>query len=317
MPHSFSPDWLKKLSDPYAVLGVSVAADDQRVLKRYRAVAKLLHPDRYINADPVISELATQLFARLINPAYQTIKQERGRTETVALLRFQVRRRVKEGAFVPQSEPAKLLSQKSLQEANIFYEQAIAKLAEHQYQPLDQFEAVTEQLAELNLVYLQLKMGDIFIREKREGLVPTTEKRADLPTDPPLKAPNFKPNYADRHYERAQEYMKKGAWSQAVLELKDALKLEPNKGQYHSLLGLAYLRQDLRGTATAHFRRALQINPQDEIAIHFATKLNIQTQNGSVSNSSTKPEPKPDVKPDKSTDKASKQGGLFGRFRRQ
>lgn len=88
---TFSPDWLKKLSDPYAVLGVSVAADDRRVLKRYHAIAKVMHPDHYLSADPAEHDFASGLFARLINPAYEKIKQEKGRAEVMATLWLQAR----------------------------------------------------------------------------------------------------------------------------------------------------------------------------------------------------------------------------------
>ena len=52
----YSVEWQNWLVDPYAVIGVPVTADGQRLLKRYRSVAKLLHPDRYIQADTALGE---------------------------------------------------------------------------------------------------------------------------------------------------------------------------------------------------------------------------------------------------------------------
>jgi tetratricopeptide (TPR) repeat protein len=319
MPHSFSPDWLKYLSDPFSVVGVSVLADDKRASKRYRSVAKILRPDISVNTDPETGEFIAQLFARFVNPSYEKIKQEKGRAETLALMRLQVRRALKDGTLIPQTEVAQQLSRKSLQEADVFYEQAIANLAALQYEPLENFQSITQQINELNLVYLKLKMGgdNIFIGERRTGVINPQEGRTPPPA--PSTANNGSQyDYADRHYRRAQEYMKKNAWSQAVLELKDALKMEPNKGDYHSLIGLAYWRQDLRGMAKSHFRRALQIDPNDQIATHFATLLDIQ-QSPPPNGSQPKPDPKKS-EPQKSESQKpapNQKGGLFGLFRRK
>lgn len=298
---AFSSDWLKRFSDPYAVLGVSVAADDRRILKRYRNVAKMLHPDAYAQADEATRDKASQLFARLVNPAYQKLKQEKGRAETVALLRFQVRRMSRETPLTPKGDKARLLAAKPVSEADIFYEQVIAELAESQYAPLEQFEFMTQQLAELNLVYLQLKMGEVFIREKRTGLVSATEARPIAFTPVPNEQASAE-SYAQRHYRRAQEYMKKGAWTQAVQELRDAIKLEATQSEYHALLGLAYLQQNLNGMATVYFRQALKLDPRDPLALKYAPKLGI-------------PVSQPDT-PAATPPKDTRKGGLFGLFRK-
>jgi curved DNA-binding protein CbpA len=292
---SLSADWLTKFTDPYAVLGISVAADDRRILKRYRNVAKLLHPDSYASSDEELKQLASQLLARLVNPSYQKLKQDKSRAETVAMLRFQVRRLNKDTRFVPETEAArKLLDHGS--EAEVFYEQAIADLAEVQYQPLDQFESVTQQMGELNLVYLQLKMGDIFIREKRTGIVSASEAKPLQFTPSPNGAEAPVESYASRHYKRAQEYMKKQSWAQAIQELRDAIKIEADKSEYHSLMGLAYLVQDLKGMATVYFRQALKLNPKDPLALKYASKLGIVIESPQSSKQQTK------------------RGGIFGLF---
>ena len=303
---SFSPDWLNKLSDPYAVLGVSVAADDRRVLKRYRSVAKILHPDSYRATDPAIAEFATQMFARLVNPAYQKVKQEKGRTEAVAMLRFKVRKLVRESALVPQGDAARELMRKPVQEADVFYEQAIVKLAEIQYHPLEHFETITQQINELNLVYLQLKMGDVFFREKRQGVVAVpSEMTSASSADLFAKADVVQPDYARRHYQRSQEYVKREEWAHAVSELKDAVKMEPNRSEYHALLGYSYLRQKMLGMAKAHIRRSLELNPKDPLASNLAPKLKLDGSASSDSSSTSQP-----------LSKEEKRGGLFGMFRR-
>ncbi|MEM9977671.1 MAG: DnaJ domain-containing protein, partial [Cyanobacteria bacterium P01_D01_bin.2] len=43
---SFQDEWITAAEkDPYAALGLSLNAEDRRILKRYHQVAKLLHPD--------------------------------------------------------------------------------------------------------------------------------------------------------------------------------------------------------------------------------------------------------------------------------
>lgn len=268
-------DWLNRFSDPYAVLGVSVAADDRRVLKRYRSVAKVLHPDAFALDDTKNREFASQLFARLINPAYQKLKQEKDRAEASALLRFQVRRLSREGPLSPNSDRARRLMRYPASEVDVFYEQAIAELAETQFQTLDQFEAIASELTELNLVYFQLKMGEVLVREKRTGLVAAAEAKPVQFAAPAQTSEAATESYSRRHYRRAQEYIRKGNPAQAVQELRDAIKIEADQSEYHALLGVAYLQQNLTGMATVYLRQALKLNPNDPVALKFASRVGI------------------------------------------
>jgi len=294
----FSSNWLNQFTDPYAVLGVSVAADERRVLKRYRTVAKLLHPDSYANADPSQRDLASQLFARMVNPAYQKLKLNQDRSEYLAMLRFRVRRMSRDQASIATSNIGLQLLKTPLQSLDIIYEQSITQLAELQYQPLEQFEQITSQLEELNLVYFHLKMGEPMIqKEKRTGIVPVGDAQP-IRVAPTSAEDKPAVNYAQRHYQRAQEYMKKSNWSMAVQELRDGIRIEPTKSEYHSLLAKAYLMQNLQGMATVHFRQALKLNPNDPLALEYAKKMKI------------------DLNPPLHSDKAGdqKSGGLFGMF---
>ncbi|MBD1863642.1 MULTISPECIES: J domain-containing protein [Trichocoleus] len=292
---SFSADWLQKFSDPYAILGISVAADDSRVLKRYRNIAKVLHPDSFGATESETKQLASQIFARLVNPAYQKLKQEKDRTESLGLLRFQVRRLKREGAIAPKTKLAQQLSQLSLKDAEVFYEQAIAELGATQFQPIERFASVTQQLLELNLVYLQLKLDDVILREKRTGLVSSAPAQT-IEFAPASPQEALATDYAYQHAKRAKEYLKKENLAQAVQELRDAIKIEPTQGEYHALLGFAYFKQNLSGMATVHFRQALKLNPKEPLALHYAAKLNLNLEDK--------------VRPTQTT----KKSGLFGLF---
>jgi len=278
MPHlAFSVDWIGQFTDPYAVLGLSILADDRRVLKRYRTVAKRLHPDSHVLNTAQEQSLASQLLAKLINPAYQRLKQDKGRSETVAMLRFRVRRLTRDKSLEPDGEAARRLLSTSIADVDVFYEQAVHRLAELQYQPMEQFETTTKELSELNLVYLRLKMGEPMIREKRTGLVSAPQISRPHPSRPTPSGAQLV-SYAERHYLRAQDYLKKGSPLFAVQELRDAIKINPNLAKYHALLARAYLSQNLPGAAKAYCRQALKLDQNDRVAIACAKALNISVQ---------------------------------------
>lgn len=311
MAHSpFDPDWLKHFTDPYAVLGVSLAADERRILKRYRQIAKVLHPDVHASTNPAMGEFANQTLARLVNPAYQRLKAEKTRSETLATLRFKVRRLSRENTLTAKSESAQQLLQVPEPEIEIFYEQALLKLGEQQYDSPEGFDALTRQIIELNLVYLKRKMGDPIIREKRTGLVTTSttsrvQTGVDSSADPSAKSSKPSVNYAERHSIRAQDYMKNGNYNAAIQELKDALKIEAHNSSYHCLIGQAYLLNQLPGMAKVHFKQSLKLDPNNVVALKYARQLQIDL--------------KPDVGPrqtplgaEASAQASPKRRGLFG-----
>lgn len=284
MAHTqFSPDWLQEFADPYAVLGISLASDDKRILKQYRNVAKLLHPDRYVGADRGTQEFAGQLLARLVNPAYEQLKQEKNRVEVVAILRLQVKQMMQQGTLVPKTEVARQLMRQPVQSAEIFYEQQVSRLAETLYQSFEQFEPIIQQLRELNLVYMQFKLGDQSLREKRSGLI-QPEVRTPAPTAPvtaedlpkSVMDTSARNLYAGRHHDRAKQYIDKGAYDKAVLELKDALRMDAQQAEYHALLSYSYLCQDLPGMAKVYCQQALKLEPEHKLAQQLAKKLKLQ-----------------------------------------
>ncbi|MEX0272194.1 DnaJ domain-containing protein [Leptolyngbyaceae cyanobacterium UHCC 1019] len=302
-------DWTKKFVDPYAVLGVAVTADDNRILKRYRDTAKLLHPDRF-GLEGNAKELATQLLASLVNPAYKQLKVEKGRNESVANLRIKVRLfHKKNGAIAPQSTIARQLLDHPVSAVDVFYEQAITKLANAQYHDLDQFESTTDQLSELNLVYLQLKLGDMGVREKRSGIIAAAEAKPFNITPTPVTSEVVTESYDQRHYRRAKQYAKNSNWTEVINELRDAIKLKGDKSEYHSLLGVAYLRQKNQGYARAHLKRALELDPNDPLVIKYAP------QAGVVIPAAIEPQTNGKKAPIDPAASSPKRGGLFGFLR--
>ncbi|MBW4561224.1 MAG: tetratricopeptide repeat protein [Mojavia pulchra JT2-VF2] len=101
-------------------------------------------------------------------------------------------------------------------------------------------------------------------------------KPEDLALDETSNAKPSVNKYAQRHYQRAIEYNNQANWTQAVQELRDAIKLEPNNSDYHALLGLVHLQQNLRGMAMVYIRQALKLNPQNQLALKYAANLKIK-----------------------------------------
>lgn len=270
----FSAQWLENYSDPFAIMGLSVLADDRRTLKRYRTIAKLLHPDSLMMSSAQERENATQFLARLVNPAYKKLKQHKGRTEELATLRFVVRQRME--TVEPTTEWGRSLLKTPVVQVETVYEQAIAELCEQQYSSLDGFESTTAVLGELNLIYLRLKISEPMVREKRFGVVPPAPEREIEIKPEPIDPGRKPPSYAQRHYMRAEEYLSKGNVQQAINELKDAIKLESDQSKYHALLAKAYLMQKMRGAAKAYCRRALNLDPQNILALRCAKYLQLE-----------------------------------------
>ncbi|MEH2265186.1 J domain-containing protein [Nostoc sp.] len=260
------PGWVEKLCDPYAVLGISVIADDRQIFKRYHTLAKLLHPDRYAKNCNPDQKLATAIFSHLINPAYEQLKHRQKRLIAIAMLRSDTRV-LEQKSLSSQSAIAHEITEMSTPEAELFYEEAIACYAEAQYKSLDQFYQVTQQISILNLVYLRLHKPHLFLPQKAVPIIAEVEVN---PVEPVLT------NYAQRHYERAIEYVRITKWPLAVQELRDAIKLEPNNSDYYALLGLVHLQQKFVGMARVYICQALKLNPQNSLALKYAPGLKIQ-----------------------------------------
>ncbi len=314
---SYAPltsDWLHQFTDPYAVLGVSVAADERRILKRYHAIAKQLHPDAQATQASKHATFVNQILPKLVNPAYQRLKQDKTRNETLATLRFKVRRLTRDEQLKPQGPQSRQLLGVPEADVDIMYEHALDQLSAQQYTSAKDFETSTQLISELNLVYLRRKMGNPIIREKRTGLMsappPTRPSTATATVTPPTaEAQPSTLLYAERHFQRAHEYLKANNVSTAIQELKDALKLDPQNSNYHCLMGQAYLLNRLTGMAKVHFKQSLKFNPKNEVALKYARQLKIDlaASNGHATGkngTSTASQPS----------KPANQGSLFGRL---
>ncbi|MTJ07211.1 MULTISPECIES: DnaJ domain-containing protein [unclassified Anabaena] len=287
--NTLTTEWLNLLIDPYAILGVSVNADERQISKRYYVLAKQLHPDNYINNNKPDQKLAQAVFTQLINPAYEQLKQSKKRLNTIAILRSEAKILDKQKAVGIQVSIIQAIATMSAQEAELFYEDAVKSYATAQYHSLRQAYQVTQQLSALNIVYLSCQKPNRSPSNESQPIIPQPETKSVPKTLSPntILKPDLK-DYAIRHYERAVEYSNQEQWNLAVQELRDAIKLEPANSDYYALLGVVHFQQKFVGMAKVYIRQALKINPKQPLALKYAELLQIQATETSTPQSIVK-----------------------------
>jgi curved DNA-binding protein CbpA len=299
-------------TDYHAILGVPVDADPDQIRQRYKLVARLLHPDTCAAETPEEKDFAKQLFSKLVSPAYSQLSKSSSRTEYLVLLGHVGKRLAAEAATTPiTTQAAKELAQAGTN-LDSLYKNLLQKLAAKQYESLDQVIEIVAQISELNMVFLMYKEG--------QGLTtnPTPVASANSPVAQPsaqkvpvsvnkVSEPTLSP--ATPYIYRAEDYLNKNNIAKAILELRDALGLEPNNSACHSLLGMIYLKQNQGTMAKVHINKALQLNPQDPKALEAKQLLDTfqQSARGKTSQQSQSNQSKAtNAKP------SDKSGGLFG-----
>ena len=271
-----------ELIDHYAILGVPLNADFKEIRQRYLKIAYRLHPDTCRAKSHAEKERAGQLFSKLVNPAYEHLSREQSRTEfgiVLAQIGKGVAQNISHTTLTSESAQ-KLLQTSSNVEAA--YRKMLQPLAIDQYLNFDGVYAKIAQISELNLVYLMLIEGQTsrkqtYIGEKAMATTGGQTARVSGETN---QVPNFESGITS-YIRRAQDCLKAENYGQVILEIRDALKLEPNDSTCHALLGLAYLRQNQTSMARVHINQAVKANPKDPIVIESKKELE-QTLNPNI-----------------------------------
>ncbi|NJL82774.1 MAG: DnaJ domain-containing protein [Chloroflexaceae bacterium] len=273
------------LTDYYAILGIPVGADPKAIRERYYRIARILHPDT-CKVEASYKRQANQLLSRWINPSYKLLGKEKTRTEYQTLL-AQLSQRLageEESKITLGSDIGRELS-RSGHNLEAAYQKLYQSIAADQYDAVDRLELVVSkiaQLSELNLIYLLLK-------HKKDDKSPSRPQSVASPAIPPSAQQNppdktspakaaatatkTEDSPTAGYLRRAQKYLELNQPSQAVLELRDALKIDPNNSSFHGLMGLAYLSQKQLSMAKVHINKAWQSNPKDPIAKNAKEKL--------------------------------------------
>lgn len=297
-------------NDHHAILGIPLDATAGDIRKRYLKISRRLHPDSCVAESEAVKQQASQLFAKMVNPAYEQLFADQSRAEHNALLGRMGKRLIQEKDKIQlQSELAKKLSKAGDLEGE--YKSAVQSLMEKQYESIDQVLDRTADISELNLVYL--------LRKATQG---NTGKPQEAAAKPPVAqtagaATGAKPaagqavaaaerktekvdSPTETYCRRAEEYLEKNYPAKAILEMKDALKMEPKNSRCHGIMAMAYFRQNQSTMAKIHLEKALQLNPQEPRALEVKKLMEKEVEKAAAKK--------------KQAEKSSGGGGLFGLF---
>ncbi|MBC7515973.1 MAG: DnaJ domain-containing protein [Alkalinema sp. FL-bin-369] len=296
-----------EFADHYALLGVPITADSKEVRKSYLKIARRLHPDSTAISGTNEKQLAEQLLSKFINPAWECLSQDKPRVEYSVIMKMKGQGAAAGDNTVVTTFGPYARSLFVAPDVDLKYRSAVQELSEKQYEVLNQAEELTAQLSELNLVYL-MKMER---RTTATSAQSTSPGEAASTPDSPPSSPSSNPyaarkSLAEPYFNRAELAFKRQNYAQAILELRDALKLEPSNSRFHALLGMVYLEQKQGTMARIHFDKALGTNPDEPMAL--LGKQTLQKMTGQV----------PATAGGKANSKAAtgskdgKSGGLFG-----
>ncbi|MEM9924044.1 MAG: DnaJ domain-containing protein [Cyanobacteria bacterium P01_D01_bin.50] len=297
------------LVDHHAVLCVRVDADAQEIRKRYLQIARRLHPDSCAAVSDKEKLFASKLLSKLVNPAYEQLYQDKNRAEHNVVL-AQIGKRLAQ-----ESTSVELTSENSRQLAGTpnfesAYRNAMSQIAKIQYKSLAQVLEAIAQISELNLVYLMRSAGkSLSAASSPKPAVSNNSNAANAnkTAPPPPPKPKEDPVFTG-YVRRAEELIAKNQLLKARVELQDALKMQPNNNQCHSLIGVVYLKQNQIKMAKIHFDRALQLDPKDETALEGRSKIDkiLGKKSGDSANKKTAVSAAAGKSP------KSESGGLFG-----
>ncbi|MEO0948127.1 MAG: DnaJ domain-containing protein [Cyanobacteria bacterium J06641_5] len=304
--------FLYDCEDYHAVLGLPVDAPQAAIRERYLQVTRQLHPDRRKLQRPEDGPIADKLLAKLVNPAYETLfKNKERRTEHKFILDATAKRLAAEGNPPPlKNATAQKLAQAG-RDLEVRYRSTLKELSDRLYEDVNQTTTLIGELSELNLIYIfrqalegrsatgktsttatgaDAAQPTATSRETAPNSGATTSATARVPTSesspsaatPPREAV---PSEQERlgamvapYLQRARASIQSKSYAQAVLELRDALALDPKSATSHGLLGYAYLRQNQIGMARVHTRKALQLDAKEQSAL--ATQKELEKKEG-------------------------------------
>ena len=312
--------------DYHAILGAPVDVDIKEIRKRYLSIARRLHPDSCATENEVDRRRAAEYLSKMVNPAYEKLSQEKSYAEHCVLLRLKGQQALKQqDTVVLTSDPARQLA--ASPDLDSVYRMGLQELVKNQYKQLGQTLEITGQISELNLVYLMRK-------ESRGEAVGTQRKSAPAAAPPGSvgspgaakpsasaansRTPQLPPTRAAlivANLRRSEGFEAKQNYPRAIQELREAITLEPSSSECHTRLGLIYLKTNQNTMAKIHFNRALELNPQDTVALEGKNRLEATNGTQAVQVAAKGKPPDPKAKPTAKGGKPdSGSGGLFGLF---
>jgi curved DNA-binding protein CbpA len=272
-------------TDHYAVLGLPVNAAVADIRKRYLKLARILHPD---SCTPSMDKgQASQVLSKLVNPAYQFLSQDKERTDYDMLLKLVGQRANLEfdSARLHHQAAKDLLTSDQYE---TFYLSAVQSLADYQYAQLNRVVNMTEQLSELNLMFLLRRELMQAPRNSQQAFFNAAPAVATQPSSPdvsvttPVKKPvdqaTVPPSdeFIRQYIRRAEEYIEKNLYQPAIQELRSAQKLDPQNFRCSLLLGIIYLKLKQPKMAKGHLLKAQTLEPRNAELLQEMNELKKQ-----------------------------------------
>lgn len=315
------------VTDNHAILGVSIDDDPKKIRLKYLKIAQQLHPDK-CRSDPDKAKLAGRILSKLVNPAYEQLSRQSSFAEHQLVL-TQVGKRLAENKS-KVSVKGELANEllKTSGSVELIYPKLLKKLVAGQYESLEQAIDKIGIISELNLVYLMLKRDGIADSKaykpeessksaSMSSKSSATKARADQKNNTqgaksfsesqaPVKEPSSE-SRVSAFVNRAQQYISKGEFDQGITELKDALRIDPNHGVAHAVMGKAYLLKNQLTMAKVHIGKAVKADPHNTIVLEskkILDKLNRKANKGKGTQSSS----------GKKTEQKSSNSGFFSGF---
>jgi curved DNA-binding protein CbpA len=282
------------ITDHHAILGVSLDAEPKQIRLQYLKIAQKLHPDK-CRLDTARMKIAGDILSKLVNPAYEQLSRKNAFAEHQLIL-TQIGKRLAENKnkISVKSQPAQELLN-VVGSAELVYPKLLKKLAAEQYKSLERATAEIEVISELNMIYLMLQ-GDRTVNRSISQMTPKPSQEkvaqnkvtvaqskttATQSSVSPAIAKVEEPAIESRvttFVNRAQQYISRGEFDQAIQELKDALRIDPNHGIAHAVMGRAYLHKKQLTMAKVHISKAFQADPHNQIVMDSKKALDKLTK---------------------------------------
>jgi tetratricopeptide (TPR) repeat protein len=266
------------------------------IFKISRGLASYKIPDYYavlglaLTSDPEEKELANSYLSKMVNPAYQTLNSDRERGEYLATLRLFAQGQKQKGEAPTLTSDLAQKLYKYPHETT--YAKFVEEVSPRQYKTLDKIVEYTEDLSELNLVFLLTQQSLVFSSSSASPAATANAMNSAAEVAKPLTM-----SPAARNLQMAELFIGKKQWPDALKELKAAEKLDPNNAKVFGMQGFVYMNQNVATMAKASFQKALKLDPKEPMALKYMNQVN----------SSTPAAAKPAAKPDPKSG-----GGLFG-----
>ena len=289
------------ITDYHAILGVSLDADAKQIRLRYLKIAQKLHPDT-CKGDPAKKQIASQVLSKLVNPAYEQLSRKNNFAEHQLVLTQIGKMLAKKKDNLAVNSPAAKELLQAGDKFELMYPKFLKNLVAEQYKSLEKVTNQIAEISELHLVYLVLKYERGFNREEIVAKTPASQPKSSPAPSNKIQTKPKSENKSDRvepeeatpqsrvacYISRAQQYITKKDFAQAIVELRDALRLDPNSSSGHALMGKAYIKQNQLTMARVHINKAYKANPQDPLVIESKKQLDKLTKKQNKSKTTDK-----------------------------